>query len=454
MKQASGGPVNVGKGFNRRANGRIVTHGKSVIPKWKQKRLGLYKYDVYQTIFLSKSNRLPNSANVLETFRYPIKAPECLDGERVQAMIFQPFCSHYSGTHSTLFRKIRPDGTDIDHSTTRLDVVQRKADLARHDLPVDVDGTQGGPIFYQGHTGAGDVTASDAYNAANIAQVHRYYDQLVKHIKVDLVFMASRAFPMKISVSVVRFIEPTAPYTLATDDKRMLLNNLNNKGMEYTRYKTEWLHEFTLPALRQNRKPPTYSINKELKCNFLQTNTFQQDNVADTMTQSGNTLLGKGIDIKKGEVADGFMSGSYLILIKYRKCQKPTQFTYSQVLDTTASGVATAQVELPMLSEESFDVVTNAGGGVPGDGSPARQDQGNETLGSFYVHGKIVNGWGFRKQPDAIPSLVSQVPANANFRKAQSLMIDPTNTADDTYGLYTQSGDHQQIPGDTSTTGP
>ncbi len=58
--------------------------------------------------------------------------------------------------------------------------------------------------------------------------------------------------------------------------KKMLLNNLDNKGMEYAKYKTEWLHEFTLPGLRTGKKIPHYSINKTLNTNFLQTNTFER----------------------------------------------------------------------------------------------------------------------------------------------------------------------------------
>ena len=71
------------------------------------------------------------------------------------------------------------------------------------------------------------------------------------------------------------------------------------------------------------------------------------------------------------EVADGDVSSQFYVLIKYRKVQKPQQFEYSQVLDTTASGVATATVTTPMVTEQSFDIPTNAGGGVPGtNGDP------------------------------------------------------------------------------------
>ncbi len=200
----------------------MTTHGKGVVPRWKRKRLGLYKFDVWQTILLSKSNRLAASNNVLETYRYPIKAPECLDSERVQSMIIQPFCSHFSGIHSTMFRKVRSsDGADLDHDTAqRLDVIQNKADIARHELPSNVDGSGGSAIVYESDYAGGAITAGVARGATNVQQVHTYYDQLVKRLKVDLVFTASRAFPVQVSVSVVRMIDATSPYDLTGDDKK------------------------------------------------------------------------------------------------------------------------------------------------------------------------------------------------------------------------------------------
>lgn len=74
--------------------------------------------------------------------------------------------------------------------------------------------------------------------------------------------MASRAFPVKISVSLIRHIKPTAPCVWTADDKKQLLNNLDNKGLEWTDYKAEYNHEFTLPALRTGKKPPTRNIVK------------------------------------------------------------------------------------------------------------------------------------------------------------------------------------------------
>ena len=109
----SAGPVNKGKGGRgmTTARGVINTHPSAKVPKWKLQRLREYKHDVWQTVLVSKSSRIANSNNVLGTYRYPIKAPECLDSERVQAMVFTPYANAYSGIHTTFYRKIQADGT-------------------------------------------------------------------------------------------------------------------------------------------------------------------------------------------------------------------------------------------------------------------------------------------------------------------------------------------------------
>lgn len=458
------GPVNRGNGFDSGPNGVVVTHGKGMIPRWKQQRLRKYKDSVWQTVLLSKSNRLAASNNVLETARYPIKCPEGLDSERVQSMIFTPFCSHFSGIHSTMFRKVRSsDGADIDHDTSQLlDVIQNRADIARHELPGSVDGTGGSAITHESDFPGGAITAAAARGATNQDQVHKYYDQLVKTIKCDLVFTASRAFPVKVSVCVVRHIDATAPYVMTADDKKMLLNNLDNKGLAWDKYKTEWLHQFTLPALAKGKKPPQYSVNKTLKCNWLNTNTFEKNNVAEALTQAGTTQLGKGIDVRVNEVSDGDVSGMFYVLIKYRKVQQPQQFTYKQAIEADSNfstGITSAFVELPVLTEESFNVPVSDGlasGSGTGfeDGNPLSTDQGDESKPSMYVHGKLVYEWGFRREPESIPSIVSSDPSHADYKKGQSLMIDPTYTSDDTYGCYTESPDHVQLAGSTANTGP
>ena len=87
---------------------------------------------VWQTVLLSRSNRLAGSNNTLQTTRYPLKMPECLDSEKTMSVIFTPFCSHFSGTHTSFYRKVNSAGNALDHDTTnRLDVIQRKADTGR-----------------------------------------------------------------------------------------------------------------------------------------------------------------------------------------------------------------------------------------------------------------------------------------------------------------------------------
>ena len=126
-------------------------------------------------MLLSKTNRMPGSNNVLESFRYPIKAPECKDSETMQAMIFTPWCSNFSGIHTTMFRKINSAGTDIDHSSELLDVIQNKVDNQRHSLNSNVDGTGGSAIVYESDYAGGAITAGTARGASNLAQAQIWF---------------------------------------------------------------------------------------------------------------------------------------------------------------------------------------------------------------------------------------------------------------------------------------
>jgi hypothetical protein len=421
-----------------------------MLPAWKKKRAKEYnKGNVWQTVLLSKSSRIPTSNNVLKTFRYPIKAPEALDGERVQSMVFSPFCSHWTGIHTTYFRKIRADGTDLDHATaTPLDVIQNKADIQRHSLPQVVEGARHQTVGYQHEFNTGAIIdAAGTQTATALANNHSYYDQMLKNIKIDLVFMASRAFPVKISVSVIRHIQPTAPYVWTTADKQQLLNNLDNKGLEWANYKVEYSHEFVLPALRTGKKPPTKNLVKDIKTHFMQTNTFNENTIGEDMASANQTHLGLGIRRRPDEVADGFVSGMCYVLIKYRKMQQPQQFTYTQTIAQDASGTGagegTASITLPVVTEESFDVPNESSGGIQSsDNAPFETTQGNEARASFYVHGSLKYNWGFREDTEAIPSLMSNQTTDTDYRKAQSLNIDPTLEGDNTYGIYAQSPSH------------
>lgn len=134
---------------------------------------------------MSKSPRLPTSDNILKTFRYPIKAPECLDSERVQTMVFLPFCSHWTGIHTTFYRKIRADGTDLDHDTAQpLGVIQNKADVARHALPTTVEGSRKQAVGYEHELNTGGIIDGAAtQTSTNLLNNHAYYDQMLKKYK-------------------------------------------------------------------------------------------------------------------------------------------------------------------------------------------------------------------------------------------------------------------------------
>lgn len=464
LKQPQARPLVKGKGFNRSATGVIVTHPNSKIPAWKKKRMYKYKNLVWQTVLLSKSNRLSGSNNTLQTTRYPIKMPECLDSEKTMSVIFTPFCSDFSGTHTTFYRHVAPAGNAITHDTTnRLDVIQHKVDTGRLQKfeRIAVGGaTEALPILYEGPSHSDDVQQT-----ANFDAIMAHKDQLVKHIGIDLVFIASRAFPVEVSVSVVRQIKAAAPYTLTTGEIQELCNGVGNHGMDWSTWRTEYFHKFTLKGLKKDTKPPHYSIKKVLKTNFLQTNTFNENTTSQDMTQAAATQLGSNIHSHMQEVQDGQMSGNFYILIKYRKVQEPQQFTYTQTIeadsDSTSSRFPSASIEVPVITEESFDVPTHDGitgadasGTQFETGAPLTNNQGDESKASFYVNGKLTYAWGFKEETEPIPSIMSNVKTNANWKKAQSLNIDPTyDPTNDDHGIYCQSHDHVNIVASTANTG-
>ncbi len=432
-----------GKGFNNRPNGVVKTHYSSKIPKWKKDRLKRYKYDVFQTILLSRSNRLANSQNNLESARFPIKLPECRNDEEVQSVIFQPFISHFAGVHTSHYRYVNSGGTALIASTGtngRLDTVQNKVDVGRYNLPAGIEGAVDAAEIVYAHTG---VSANNARALANRNQINAYYDQLIKMTKIDLVFTASRAFPVKCSVSVVRFIKPSAPYTLTADDTKELCNNINGKGLDFDSYVTEWMTEFVMPALRVNKKPPTYSVNKQIDSNWMQTNSFQEDTVSEALTEAGETILGKNVRVRSTEIADGQVSSQYVIMIKYRKIREPQVFTYKQAIQQSYDNVV-ASVELPVLTEESMNIPQSSGANVGGqDGAPFISDQGDESKANLYCHGKIVTQVGFRSETETVPSVMSTNSAEAAYKKPLSLNISPWNYDTDADGIYTRSANHE-----------
>ena len=100
-----------------------------------------------------------------------------------------------------------------------------------------------------------------------------------------------------------------------------------------------------------------------------------------------------------------------------------------------------------------LDGLTSAGTGFE-DGSPLSTNQGNEAQGSFYLHGKIQYQWGFKRECESVPSIVSSDPSHADYKKAQSLMIDPTKSDSDTNGFHTESPSHVQLAASTANIGP
>ena len=262
------------------------------------------------------------------------------------------------------------------------------------------------------------------------------------------------------TVSVVRFLQPTVPYVLTDDMKRQLCKGIDNKGMEWTHFKPEWHTEFTLPALRVNKKPATRSVNKKLLTNWMQTNAFNEKNTAQELLEANNNKLGMSLHTQHNEIADGQASGQFVVLIKYRKKQQPQQFTYTQTIeadsDATSARFPSATVTLPVVTEESFDVPTHdgiaaadSGGDQFETGAPLTNNQGDESKASFYVHGKLGYMWGFRHEVESIPSVMTNNTTQANYKKSQSLNIDPSypQGAGDvtTYGIYTRSQDHQNV---------
>lgn len=67
----------------------------------------------------------------------------------------------------------------------------------------------------------------------------------------------------------------------------------------------------------------------------------------------------------------------------------------------------------------------------------------DESKASAYVHGTISYRWGCNQQTEGIPSIMSSDATSADYKKTQSLNIDPTIMGDNGFGLYTQSPSHE-----------
>merc|ERR1711924_265738 len=129
--------------------------------------------------------------------------------------------------------------------------------------------------------------------------------------------------------------------------------------------------------------------------------------------------------------------GMFYVLIKYRKVQQPQQFTYKQVIESDPTGEPTASVELPVLSEASFDLPAHPGSYTGGGGAPFTTNQGDEGKASFYLHGTLQYQWGLEEPEQAVPSIMSETSTDVDYKKTQSLNIDPTLFNDNNNGIYT-----------------
>lgn len=456
LKKTGTQPVNKGKGmkgkYKSRLTGVTVTHPN--LPQWKKERKKKYlKGTVYQTVFLSRSNRLTGGSNQLNTSRYPLLLPESSTAETTQTCIWSPFASAYSGVHTTFFRHVNAAGNALIHATGnthRMDVVQQRADIRRHNLPSSVENTNASVIIYQN-----DVISSNTTQlTTNTDNALIYLDQYLKKIKCDIIFTSCRNFDVLVSLSVIRRIQPGPKYTLSADEIKDFCNDIDNRGMEYTDFKQEYHTTVLLPKIQMNQPPPTRSINHTIVCDWLQTNCFKDANTSEIMNDASTTLLGQGIVKNHLQPADSDMAGNTWILIKYKKVRSPQVFTYEKVIDYsrqvegTGWGVPTASVQLPALSETTIDIpshtgVDNSDGTEQKSGSPFATDFANEQKAAVYLHGKFTYEWGYREESENINSVMSTDPTSIDYNKPLSLHIDPTLIGNNNYGLYTESADHE-----------
>lgn len=462
----------LGKGFNRKAVGVTVTHPRGKVPRWKLQRLRDYKNDVFQTIFISQTSRQANSSNALKTVRSPIRLPECLNLNTTQTVMLSPFCAQYSGTHTTGFLHLNSTATDFVNSQeaaptskhARFDVIQNRVPLERHERAAGVEGIYSNPPAYQN----AENTIGTVQNAANLYKIDAWYDQLFKKLDLDLVFSSCRAFPVEVSVSVIRSIKMLTPYGLSTEMKQAFANTVDKtKSLDYNDFVVEYQTKFTLGALRKGKDPPHKNVKHSVIANVLQTNAVNEDTIPDVLNASGDTLLGQGVSHPHIETVDGGVSSQMFLLISYRKKRTGgQQFTYTTTLESSRDTEATgwghgvASVEMEALGDETgLDIPVHTGvhdsdGTLQNAGSPFGSSSGvatsDESKACCMLHGKIGYTWGFKDKTDTFPSVQSSLSTNIDYKKPVSLNIDPLATRGGTYSLYTKSQDDQKIPANTA----
>jgi len=454
--------------------GQIIrTHPLHKMPAWKRKRHNDYKNKVWQTILISRPSRLPGSENILQKHRFPIKVPEAYEDSagvpHVQTMMLQPMPSEWSGVHTTYYRCLNSNNTEgMDSSSFgvngRFDVLQHKAPSNRRSFAAQT-GQDGGYVnmpVYQ-HEG---TTWDTAKAEANMINVFGHMDNLVREIDLNLEFTASRAFAVNVSISVVRWIQPTNRLGITPDDLKNLCNTLGkSRGLDYNRMVCEFEHRFTLPALQMNKKPPMVKFKKKLLCSWMQKSDFEDKTVSGIMTEASQNTLGSGIVLNKTQIPDGNEVGNFVVLIQYIKKRQVQQYTFEQTIAEAynAAGYQGASVKLPAVSESSFNIPPNTGTGGDGqgggsavgdaDGTPFKEDFADESKATFYLAGKVSTCFSYKDKVDQYPSLVSESAAAAD-KKPLSLNICPfvvneapiTGAGGDTdstgHNLYCRSVDH------------
>jgi len=462
-----------GKGFTTSHKGVAHIHGKQ--PKWKRERLRKYKYSIWQTTLISKAcikdinntfnhayGRIPTSNNLLTSQRFPLTLPDApmdvVGGvnthKRLQAVVWNPFLSAYSGTHTCYPLIINSAGNDLEvWDEGRNDLIQNKADLHRIMLPAEVDGTLSSVPKYT-LEGANDTTFVDSHatvkDVANQNVIVDYFSHLVKTIRIHLILISNRPFPVDYSLSVIRRIKPAVPYGIlagpnkATDQKD-LLNSLTNKGIPFTDYAVEHSCRGTLPPIKVGQPIPERHIFKTLKCNFMVSNDFQDNTNAENYVDSNTTLLGSNVNPSHSEVTDGFMCGEFYIILKYIKHQSQQVFQWERSHTNSTTGI-TESVSVPAVTTQGFDVGDTSEGGLGGSyfsGGQGKLGENNEARASMDMIGKYQIEYGVKKEPDQIPSLISKDSSNTTgYKKSLSLNVSPFIQPNQDNACYTISPDH------------
>jgi hypothetical protein len=448
-------------------------HGRQ--PKWKLQRLRKYKYSIWQTTLISKAcivdnngtftngyGRIPTSNNLLSSARFPLTLPDCTmesvgginTHKKLQAVVWQPFLSAFSGTHTAYPLKINSAQTELEvWNEGRNDVIQNKADLHRIMLPADVDGTLSSvPKYTQESYNEWEFVNTHATVAGldNQNVITDYFQHLIKSINIHLILISNRPFPVDYSLSVIRRIKASVPFgilggkgappgTHLTDQKN-LLNSLSNKGIPYDEFAVEYSCRGTLPALKEGQSPPERHIFKKLKCNFMVSNDFQDNSNAENYVESNTTLLGSNVNMSHSEVSDGDMCGEYFIILKYIKHQSNQVFRWERSHTNSTTGI-TDSISVPAVTSQGFNIpdyhqqLTASG----------KLGENDEQKASMEIIGKIQVEHGVSKEPDQIPSLISKDSSNtASYKKSLSLNITPSIPHGQSNSCYTRSPDHRK----------